>query len=359
MIKGMKVWQSMLMFCWAGWVNQEHLKVIDYLQDENQTLRKLIKKQRIRLSLEDRRRLGVKGRAIGRRKLDEIATIARADTILGWFRELVAEKWTFPHKRRGRPRTRRDVRQLLVKMATENLTWGYTRLQGALKNLGFKVSRGTVANVLKENGIEGAPDRGARTPWKTFLKAHWEVLAASDFLTTEVWTKGGLVTYYIFFVIELKTRRVQIAGMTPNPNGPFMVQIARNLTECEDGFLKCKEILLRDRDKKYCDQFDAILKDAGIEPKPLPAQSPNLNAYAERFVLTVKSECLNRMVFFGERSLRRAVTEFMANYHEERNHQSLDNEVIIPLKQIGERQGPIQRKERLGGMLNYYHRLAA
>jgi len=192
MIKGMKVWQSMLMFCWAGWVNREQLKVIDYLQDENQTLRQLIKKQRIRLSLEDRRRLGVKGRAIGRRKLDEIATIARADTILGWFRELVAEKWTFPHKRRGRPRTRRDVRQLLVKMATENLTWGYTRLQGALKNLGFKVSRGTVANVLKENGIEGAPDRGARTPWKTFLKAHWEVLAASDFLTTEVWTKGGL-----------------------------------------------------------------------------------------------------------------------------------------------------------------------
>ena len=115
----------------------------------------------------------------------------------------------------------------------------------------------------------------------------------------------------------------------------------------------------RDRDKKYCQQFDAILKDAGIEPKPLPAQSPNLNAYAERFVLTVKSECLNRMVFFGERSLRRAVTEFMAHYHEERNHQSLDNEVIIPLKQIGEGQGPIQRKERLGGMLNYYHRLAA
>jgi putative transposase len=301
----------------------------------------------------------VKGSAIGRKKLEEIATIARADTILGWFRELVAEKWTFPHKRRGRPRTRRDVGQLLVKMATENLTWGYTRLQGALKNLGFKVSRGTVANVLKENGIEGAPDRGARTPWKTFLKAHWEVLAASDFLTTEVWTKGGLVTYYIFFVIELKTRRVQIAGMTPNPNGPFMVQIARNLTECEGGFLKCKEILLRDRDKKYCDQFDAILRDAGIEPKPLPAQSPNLNAYAERFVLTVKSECLNRMVFFGERSLRRAVTEFMAHYHEERNHQSLDNEVIIPLKQIGEGQGPIQRKERLGGMLNYYHRLAA
>ena len=102
MIKGMRVWQSLLMFSWAGWVNQEQLKVIDYLKDENQTLRKLIKKQRIRLSLEDRRRLGAKGRAIGRKKLEEVATIARADTILGWFRELVAEKWTFPHKGRGR-----------------------------------------------------------------------------------------------------------------------------------------------------------------------------------------------------------------------------------------------------------------
>ena len=332
MIKGMRVWQSLLMFSWAGWVNQEQLKVIDYLKDENQTLRKLIKKQRIRLSLEDRRRLGAKGRAIGRKKLEEVATIARADTILGWFRELVAEKWTFPHKRRGRPRMRMNVRELLVKIASENLTWGYTRLQGALKNLGFKVSRGTVANVLKENGIEGAPERGSRTPWKTFLKAHWEVLAASDFLTTEVWTKGGLVTYYIFFVIELKTRRVQIAGMTPNPNGPFMVQIARNLTDGEGGFLKGKEILLRDRDKKYCERFDEILKDAGVEPKPLPAESPNLNAYAERFVLTLKSECLNRMVFFGAQSLRRAVSPFMAHYHEERNHQSLGNELIVPLE---------------------------
>jgi putative transposase len=139
----------------------------------NQTLRKLIKKQRIRLSLEDRRRLGVKGRAIGRKKLEEVATIARPDTILGWFRELVAERWTFPSERRERPRTQTQIRELMVRIAKENLSWGYTRLQGALKNLGLKVSRGTVANVLKENGIEGAPDRGARTPWKTFLKAHW------------------------------------------------------------------------------------------------------------------------------------------------------------------------------------------
>jgi transposase InsO family protein len=232
-------------------------------------------------------------------------------------------------------------------------------LQGALKNLGLKVSRGTVANVLKENGIEGAPDRGARTPWNTFLKAHWEALAASDFLTTEVWTKRGLVTYYIFFVIELSTRRVQIAGMTPNPDGRFMAQIARNLTDAEGGFLKGKRMLLRDRDGKYTNEFDSILDGAGVKAKPLPSRSPNLNAYAERFVLTLKSECLNQMIFVGEGSLRRALAEFMEHYHQERNHQALENEVIVPLAQARVQRGAIQRKQRLGGMLNYYYREAA
>ena len=168
-----------------------------------------------------------------------------------------------------------------------------------------------------------------------------------------------MVTYYIFFVIELSTREVQIAGMTPNPDGRFMVQMARNLTDCQDGFLTGKKILLRDRDKKYCQQFDLILSAAGVEAKPLPAQSPNLNAYAERLVLSLKSECLNRLVFFGEASLRRALAEFMEHSHAESNHQSLDNELISPLNQAEEERGVIQRKQRLGGMFNYYHRIAA
>lgn len=169
-----------------------------------------------------------------------MATIACADTIMGWYRDLIAKKWTFKRKGRGRPRSKQDIRETIVRLAKENLTWGYTRILGGLKNLGMKTSRGTVANVLSENGIVPAPERGSKTPWKTFLKAHWDVLAASDFLTTEVWTKGGLVTYYVFFVIELKTRKVEIAGMTPNPNGEFMAQIARNLTDCETGFLREK-----------------------------------------------------------------------------------------------------------------------
>ena len=359
MVGGVAFWLKLLMFSVAGWVNQEQLKDIEYLKDENRTLRKAIKTKRIRLSVEDRRRLGVKGRGIGRKWLKEVATIACADTILGWYRDLVAKKWTFQRKGPGRPRSRRDIREMIVKLAKENLTWGYTRIMGALKNVGLKTSRGTIANVLKENGIEGAPDRGGRMPWKTFLKAHWDVLAASDFLTTEVWTKGGLVTYYVFFVIELKTRKIEIGGITPHPDGNFMTQVARNLTDCESGFLNGKKILLRDGDKKYTEQFDSILRDCGIEPKKLPPRSPNLNAYAERFVLSLKSEGLNKMIFFGENSLRRAVNEFVEHYHTERNHQSLDNEVIVPFENVGEEQGSIRRKQRLGGLLNYYYRLAA
>ena len=194
MTSGIEFWLRTMLFSLAGWVNQEQLKVIDYLKDENRTLRKLIKRDPIRLSLEDRRRLGAKGRAIGRKQFQDVATIACAYTILGWFRQLVAKKWTFRRKSQGRPRTRAEICDLIVQLAKENLTWGYTRIQGALKNLGLKSSRGTIANVLKENGIDAAPERGGRMPWKTFLKAHWEVLAASDFLTTEVWTKGGLIT---------------------------------------------------------------------------------------------------------------------------------------------------------------------
>jgi transposase InsO family protein len=168
-----------------------------------------------------------------------------------------------------------------------------------------------------------------------------------------------LVTYCIFFVIELSTRKVQIAGMTPNPDGRFMAQAARNLTDAEGGVLEGKRRLLRHRDEKYTEQFDSILSGAGVEPKALPVRSPNLSAYAERFVLTLKSECLNRLVFFGEGSLRRALAEFMEHYHEERNHQALENDVIVFLNQARVQRGAIQRKQRLGGMLNYYYRKAA
>ena len=244
-------------------------------------------------------------------------------------------------------------------MARDNPTWGYDRIQGALSNLGYEISDTTVGNILKTNGLEAAPERKRRTTWRTFLRAHWDVLGAIDFTTIEVWTKGGLVTFYLLFVMEIATRRVHFAGCSTGPDELWMTQIARNLTDAFDGFLNGKRYVLMDRDGKFCPAFRAILKDETIQPVQLPPRSPNLNAHLERFHRSLKEECLDRMIFFGEKSLRNAVGTFLAHFHTERNHQGLANRVIEPGEEIDRRNGEILCRERLGGMLRYYYRKAA
>lgn len=242
----------------------------------------------------------------------------------------------------------------------ENPTWGYDRIPGALSNLGHEISNQTVGNILKEHGFEPASDRKRQTTWATFIRAHWDVLASIDFTTIEVWTTGGLVTFYLLFVMEIKSRRVHFAGCTPTPDTAWMKQIARNLTDCKDGFLKGKRYTLMDRDAKFCEAFRALLDDAGVEPVILPPRSPNLNAHLERFMRSLREECLDRMIFFGERSLRNAVHEYVENYYaHERSLQGLANTIIDPDEEVGGSTGEVQCRERLGGMLRYYHRKAA
>lgn len=236
---------------------------------------------------------------------------------------------------------------------------GYDRIAGAVQNVGHSICDESVGNILRQNGIEPAPSRKRKTSWKTFIQAHWEVLAAVDFTTIEVWTKGGLVTYYLLFVMELKTRRVHLAACTPTLGDTYMKQIARNLTDPFDGFLKDSKYVLMDRDANFSSAFRTILDDAGVEPVRLPAKSPNLNSYLERFHLSIKSECLSRMIFFGEHSLRRAVNTYLLHYHGERNHQGLGNKLIDPGDEVGQAEGEIHCREQLGGMLNYYYRKAA
>jgi len=252
-----------------------------------------------------------------------------------------------------------ELGKLIVKMAIENPSWGYTRIQGALANLRHAVGRGTIANVLKAHGIEPAPQRGKRTSWSTFLKAHWEVIVATDFFSVEVWTLRGLVTYYVLFVIDLSTRRVNIAGITDHPDEAFMMQMGRNLNDIDEGFLRDKRYLVMDRDAKYTPTFRALLERQGMEIIRLPPRSPNLNAFAERFVRSIKDECLNRLIFFGEGSLRHAVREYMAHYHSERNHQGIDNRLIKPSNVVMLADASIRRRERLGGLLRYYQRAVA
>jgi transposase InsO family protein len=289
--------------------------------------------------------------------LQEIGTIVSPDTLLAWHRHLIARKYD-GHGRRGpgRPPVMAAIRQLVVRMAMENRDRGYTRIQGALANLGHEVGRGTIATILKQHGIEPAPERQKRTTWQEFLNAHWDVLAAADFFTVEVWTATGLTRFVVLFVIELATRRVHLAGIASEPDSAWVVQCGRHLTDAVDGVLVGKRFLLHDRDSLFTEAFRETLA-ATVETVRLPPKSPNLNAFAERFVRSIKESCLNRLILV-EGSLRRAVREFVAHDHHERNHQGLGNVLIFPSVQT-RRDDPIVCGERLGGLLTFYHRPAA
>jgi putative transposase len=180
---------QMLLLMFAGWVSRQQLEVIEYLKEENRILKERLGGQRIRFTDAERRRLARKAHALGRKALSELETLVTPDTLLRWYRNLIARKWNYSHRRGpGRPRTQHTLVELIIRMALENPSWGYTRILGALANLGHEVGRGTIANILREQGLEPAPERGKHTPWSTFLKAHWECVAATDFFTVEVCT---------------------------------------------------------------------------------------------------------------------------------------------------------------------------
>jgi transposase InsO family protein len=353
-------WQLLFVIL-AALVNRRQQQVNEFQRVQIEVLLEKLGKKRVLLNDDQRRRLAVKGRALGRKALAELTTIVTPDTILRWHRTLVARKWDYSDRRKsaGRPRVRQEIVDLVLRFARENVTWGYDRIQGALANLGHKLSDQTVGNILKEHGIEPAPERKRQTTWKTFIKAHWDVLASIDFTTIEVWTKGGLVTHYLLFVMEVATRRVHFAGCTVTPIEPWMKQIARNLTDAIDGFLLGKRYLIMDRDTKFSDAFRKILEDEGVESVRLPPRSPNLNPHLERFMRSIKAEALERMIFFGETMLRNAIREYLAHYCEERNHQGIGNKILEPSAEVGQADGEIECRERLGGLLRYYHRQAA
>jgi len=348
---------QLLLATFAGWVGRQQSHVIAYLIEENRILKEQLESSGKRLHFTDdqRCRLAAKGRPLGRRVLRRIATIVTPDTILAWHRKLIAAKWTYPRKRVGRPGVMMEIREPIVRMAKDNPSWGYARIQGELKHLDHRVARSTIAKVLKEHGIKPSPDRPMS--WATFVRSHAHLIAAADFFTTEVWTARGLVRHFTLFVIDIATRRVCIAGTTTNPTSAWMEQIARNLTDCEEGFLTGRRFLIIDRDAIFSPRFKSILSDTGVEILLTAYQAPNMNAYAERFVRSIKSECLDQMIFLGRESLVRAITEYVAHYHDERSHQGVGNDMISGA--VPESEGIVEIRERLGGLLKYYHRRAA
>jgi len=346
----------------TGSVDQELLLRNEYLATENRILKNQIK-GRLRLTDPERINLAEIGKRLGRKALKEVAQIVRPETLLAWHRKLGAQKFDGSKNRSpvGRATIDQTTENLVLQFARQNRSWGYRRIIGALRNLGHELSHQTVANVLKRHGMEPAPERGKKMLWKDFIRSHMEVLAAADFFTAEVWTAGGLMTYYVLVVRRIASRQICVAGITLAPDGEWMKQMARNVTMAGEGILEGCRYLLHDRDAKFCVAFGEILRSTGMKVRVLPPRSPNLNAHWERWNRSVREECLAKMILFGQASLRHVLTHYVEHFHGERNHQGKENIILFPAlaDRIGESSGEMRTRERLGGLLKFYHREAA
>jgi integrase-like protein len=346
----------MLLVMLAGWLNRHQHDMIEYLQEENEILREKLGNKRIILSDHQRIRLAVLGKKLGRKLLSQICCSFTPDTILRWHRKLVAMKYDGSKNRKyGRPQISEKLKSLIIRLARNNHGWGYVRIQGQLKYLGYKVSHKTIANILKKYNLEPCPDRMKKTTWNEFIKTHWESLAAVDFFTTEIYTLQGLTRYMVLVVIDYSTREVEVAGIIQQAHGVWMKQIAKNLSDPFNGFLKDKKYLIHDRDTLFTKTFSEILKSSGIKTTPTSPMSPNMTPFIERFIRSIKHECLNKMLIFGEKHLEYIVDEYIQHYHYERPHQGIDNNIINPPPQG---RGDIACHERLGGLLKFYRRAA-
>ncbi|MGA2916628.1 MAG: integrase core domain-containing protein [Sedimentisphaerales bacterium] len=349
---------SMFLMMLAGWINRQQQEMIEYLKEENKILREKLGNKRILLNDQQRRRLAILGKRLGYKLLDQVCCAFSPDTILKWHRKLVAQKYDGSKNRSkyGRPKISDYLKQLIINMAKEHQHLGCRKLYGYLKYLGIKVSPATVSRVLREHGIEPCPNRPERTTWNEFIRAHWESLSAIDFFSSEIFTIKGLVCYMVLFCIDYKTRKVEIAGIIPQPDGDWMEQMARNLTDPFCGFLKDKKYLIHDRDPLFTKEFRRTLRAVGVRCIRTITASPNMNPFAERFVRSIKSECLNRMIILGETHLKYCIEQYCLHYHESRPHQGLNNNMISPLPQP--KDGKIVLYERLGGLLKYWRRAA-
>ncbi|MFT5106940.1 MAG: putative transposase [Pseudoalteromonas tetraodonis] len=286
----LRPWQLFFLIL-SGLVNRQQQQIIEFQEAQIRALMDRIGRKRILLTDRQSRVLAAKGKALGRRALMELTTIVTPNTILRWHRRLVAAKWDDSERRKrapGRPLIPDEVARLVLRMARGNPSWGYDRIQGSLANFGHEISDTTVGNILRANGIEPAPERKRTTTWKTFLQTHWESIAAIDFTTVEVWTRDGLATFYVLVATRLNTRRVEIAGVTENPDGDWVRQMARNLTAC-GGFLDGASHLLVDRDTKFQPLRTYLEGMTDTEVVLLPPRSPNLNAHLERYTRSMKS----------------------------------------------------------------------
>jgi putative transposase len=274
-------------------------------------------------------------------------------TLLRWHRELVRRKWTYPQREPGRPPTSRALRELALRLARENPGWGCQRIAGELIKLGIRISPSTIRRLLAAAGLEPAPRRSS-VSWPAFLRRQAASLLACDFFTVET---VALRRLYVLFFIELGSRRVHFAGCTTNPTGAWVLQQARNLSFTN--LLERTRFLIHDRDSKFTAAFDEVFRSEGIRVIHTPVQAPQANAYAERFVRTARTECLDWLLIVGRRHLEHVLRIYTQHYNHERPHRGLALHPPQPLAPALPPEADVQRRDLLGGLVHEYYRAAA
>jgi putative transposase len=284
--------------------------------------------------------------------------LGEPDTLLRWHRRLVAGAWTYPHRGTGRPPLDQELQQLIVRLASENPRWGYQRIEGELIRLGMRASATAIRTTLRRHGLDPTP-RPTATTWRAFLRRQAAGIVACDFFTVDtVWLRR----LYVLFFIELDTRRVHLAGVTGHPDAAWVTQQARNLLLVLGEQGRRVQFLLRDRDAKFCRAFDDVFRAEGAEIVLTPVQAPNANAFAERWVGTVRAECLDWLPIVGRRHLEQVLRVYVEHYNMHRPHRALGLGPPAPPADPDAAdeawQGRIQRRDLLGGLLHEYRRAA-
>jgi len=291
-------------------------------------------------------------------RLGQVVLLFKPETLLKWHRELVRRKWTFRQgASRGRPALSPDLETLILQLARENPTWGYGKLEGELSKLGYAIGRSTVRDVLKRQRIPPAPQRSQQgSSWRTFLSHYQDEILACDFFTVET---AWLKTLHVLFFIELGSRRVHLAGCTASPTAAWVTQQARQLTwQMQDGRVPVR-FLIHDRDTKFPAAFNTVFTAEGVTIIRTPVRAPNANAFAERWIRSVREECLDKILILGEGHLGRVLKTYITYYNHARPHQGLDQQCPVPLMRSAARDSPIERRDILGGVLHDYYRRAA
>jgi putative transposase len=317
------------------------------LRHELQVLRRQVARPQVRPA--DRILLAALGQALPQVR----SLLVEPATLLRWHRDLVRRRWSFPRRPPGRPQMVSQARQLVLRLAAENPSWGYKRIHGELSGLGYTLSPSTVWNILRRHGIEPVPGR-ARLSWREFLRQQAASIVECDFFTVDtIWLRR----FYVFFFIELERRRVHIAGVTAHPNGAWVTEQSRKVltTLSEEG--KRPQILIRDRDVKLTKAFDELLRSQGISVLRTPIAAPIAKAHAERWVGSVRRECLDRILILSRSHLERVLREYVDHHNTHRPHRALQQQPPIP-KPIPIRTPPdearVRRRARLGGLLHEY-----